>query len=156
MTYYADLSPLPDPRLHLVAVGWLAAAHPYERGRVDEPFFLRLMSALVDPWQPFAAGGFHRCEFCQFSGGPGRVNYSSRPGDQLTVTVGATNLFVPGRGVLYMAPSLIVHYIDAHDYTPPREFIDAVLACPEMRSADYLRAIRAVGGARLRKPTDMD
>ncbi len=154
MTHFPDLSRMPDDRLTLVAVGWLEPEHAYERGAVDERFFHRLMELLVEPWQPFAAAGFHRCGFCRFSGGLAPVTcYPMRSADRLTVTVGAANVFVPGRDVLYMAPSLIVHYIDAHEYKPPGEFIDAVMACPEMRSAGYLKAIHAVGGATLLEPT---
>jgi hypothetical protein len=43
--------------------------------------------------------------------------------------------------VLYAAPSLILHYIDAHEYAPPEAFCEAVLACPPMGSEAYLQAI---------------
>lgn len=33
-----------------------------------------------------------------------------------------------GRGVGYAAPELIAHYVEAHDYLPPTEFIEAVLS----------------------------
>jgi hypothetical protein len=43
--------------------------------------------------------------------------------------------------LLAVAPSLILHSMDAHEYAPPAAFCEAVLACPPMRSMDYLRAI---------------
>jgi hypothetical protein len=143
---------MPDPRLTLLAVGWLEPGHLYDKGPVDEAFFARLIELLVDPWQPFAAGGRHRCGFCRFTGGPVTVTYSMGTGQGSSIAVGVSNLFVPGDGVLYMAPSLVAHYIDAHEYRPPRAFVDAVLACPAMRSAPYLRALHAVGGAKLLTP----
>ena len=54
-------------------------------------------------------------------------------------------MFVPADGVLYAAPSLVAHSVDAHDYQPPAEFVRAVEACPPMRSMAYLRQLRACG-----------
>jgi hypothetical protein len=150
--HFADLERMPDPRLTLVAVGWLEPGHTYEQGTVDERFFSSLMELLVDPWQPFAAGGGHPCGFCAYSGGPGTVTYRSRKRPDCRVVVGSANVFVPSHDVLFMAPSLIVHYVDAHGYRPPAAFRDAVERCPPMRSSKYLRAINAVGGAKLLQP----
>src|SRR6202043_3617855 len=98
----------------------------------------------------------HRCGFCRFSGGPGLVRYQPPRGSPVCATVGAANLFVPGPDALYMAPSLVAHYVDAHEYSPPQEFIAAVLACPHMRSAEYLRAIHASGGTSLLRPAEAE
>lgn len=136
---------MPDTRLTLLAVGWLEPDAPHEKGKTDAAFFARLIDFLEEPWQPFAAAGRHPCGFCRLTGGPTSVSVEPERGPGLSVDVGIANLFVPGRDVLYMAPSLIVHFIDAHEYKPPYEFVEAVMACPEMRSAAYLRAIHAVG-----------
>jgi hypothetical protein len=50
---------------------------------------------------------------------------------------------------VYVAPSLVVHYIDAHQYAPPDAFQHAVTSCPPMRSMDYFKAIRKHGIHRL-------
>lgn len=71
----------------------------------------------------------------------------------MTISMGSTNLFVPGAAALYVAPSLILHYMDAHEYAPPAAFCQAVLQCPPMRSMAYLRAIRPYMAA-LRPPAD--
>lgn len=63
----------------------------------------------------------------------------------MTVPMGSENLFVPGHGLLYVAPSLIVHFIAVHGYQPPPAFCAAVLACPPMGSEDYLQAISSNG-----------
>jgi hypothetical protein len=52
---------------------------------------------------------------------------------------------VPGDAKIYLAPELILHYIDQHGYAPPSEFQQAVLDCPTMRSIEYLRAISELG-----------
>lgn len=59
----------------------------------------------------------------------------------LTVRFGANNLFVPGEGCVYVAPSMIVHYVDAHGYDPPVIFWQAVTNCPEMGSKAYRQAL---------------
>ncbi|AMV29564.1 hypothetical protein VT84_34535 [Gemmata sp. SH-PL17] len=55
--------------------------------------------------------------------------------------MGVSNLWLPGDGFLFVAPSLILHYMDAHEYSPPDEFQEAVRACPPMRSMAYLKAL---------------
>lgn len=61
--------------------------------------------------------------------------------DGVVIRFGANNLFVPGEGVIYVAPSMIAHYIDAHAYEPPAVFWEAVMKCPEMWSDAYGQAL---------------
>jgi hypothetical protein len=61
--------------------------------------------------------------------------------DGLVVHFGANNLYVPGEGCVYVAPSMIVHYIDVHRYEPPAAFWEAVMKCPEMSSETYRQAL---------------
>lgn len=65
--------------------------------------------------------------------------------DGLVVWFGPSNLFVPADGFIYVAPSMIVHYIDEHRYDPPSAFWEAVLKCPEMHTAAYRKAMIANG-----------
>lgn len=145
MSSFEDLSPWSFAGVTsdvLKAVGWLEKERPYLKGEVTDRFFDALLQLLVQPWQPAVAAGRHACSFCRFSGGPAQIVFKGT-----TVTVGASTVYVPGDGVIYVAPSLVAHYVDAHDYQPPREFVDAVLQCPPMRSMQYLRAIKSVGGS---------
>ncbi len=130
------------PGTRLLAVGWLERGHPYVRGTLGNDVFNRLMDLATDPWQPGGAiaAGRHRCDLCLFTGGPGVVSTRDR-----TVQIGQLNLFIPGEGVTYVAPSTVVHYMDAHEYLPPDAFQRAVLASPPMRSSAYLRALLANG-----------
>jgi hypothetical protein len=50
---------------------------------------------------------------------------------------------VPYNHTLFVAPELIIHYINAHHYRPPEIFCEAVLGCAPMRSQDYRRALAA-------------
>ncbi|ONI84449.1 hypothetical protein ALI144C_14930 [Actinosynnema sp. ALI-1.44] len=109
MTYYADLTPyrytLADQAM--VNVGWLEPGHEYTRGHVP----VRLVDALLKlgtrPRNKLR--GFHFCGFCNHYRGSGEIH-----------VVGPT-------GTRYAAPLLVIHYIFAHGYRPPAEFVDAVL-----------------------------
>lgn len=49
---------------------------------------------------------------------------------------------MPADGFLYVAPELILHYIERHQYLPPDDFCRAVLACPPCSSPAYLSAVK--------------
>lgn len=143
MTTLPDLAPCTEvlDSADVLAVGWLGAGAAYSVGPVDRAVFAKLMQLLVEPWDPYKSMGFHFCELCRFTGGTLSVSYSTGPGQQVTVQIGNRNLFIPAGGKLYVSPSSIVHYIDAHGYAPPPEFCAAVLACPPMGSMEYRLAL---------------
>jgi hypothetical protein len=58
--------------------------------------------------------------------------------------MGTANVFVPAGDVVFVAPSLLLHYIDSHEYQPPSEFQRAVKACPPMKSMAYLKAVKGI------------
>jgi hypothetical protein len=92
-------------------------------------FPFRLLISLSGKWrayQPVLFMGIHECTLC--------------PKDSRKV--GYRNLLIPTRHLLYVAPELIIHYIEDHGYQPPKEFIGAVLKCPEQESADYMELLR--------------
>lgn len=146
--YYADLSPFaPDPSANygkVLAIGWLDPAHDFRQGVVARDFVERLTDLLVNPWQPAVSMGRHSCGFCRFTGGPTEFHLENRIG-QPSPPMGIANLWLPGEDVLYVAPSLILHYMDAHGYAPPDEFQAAAMACPPMRSVRYMKAILKFG-----------
>ena len=44
-------------------------------------------------------------------------------------SLGSAEIRVKGKdGKVYAAPTLIYHYVAAHDYDPPKEFVEALLA----------------------------
>lgn len=141
MTWYADLSLCDyygaEAADKLRAVGWLEPGRPYSTGEVSEEFFEKLCELLANPWTPVCWLGVHSCEFCRFTGGGTTVGFKGYE----VRGVSARDLFVPGEDFLYVAPESIAHYIDAHGYCPPDEFCRAVMRCPTMRSAEYLRSI---------------
>jgi hypothetical protein len=125
----------------LRSVGWLELSHAFTLGPIDEDLLYRLFVLAEDAWQPIAFCGYHACEFCSAPKLFGtEVAFKGR-----RLTVGTANLFIPGNGVVYVAPSLIIHYLLAHQYQPPTEFVDAVRACPGMLTPEYIDAIRRFG-----------
>lgn len=128
---YEDLSPCTHfgvEQEKLLAVGWLDAQSAFAKGKVSSDFFKSLVELLADPWQPVAIAGRQPCSLCRFTGGPSEIKYAG-----VTARLGAANLFVPNVAHVFVAPSLIAHYIDAHDYCPPMQFQTAVANCPPMR-----------------------
>jgi hypothetical protein len=47
---------------------------------------------------------------------------------------------------VFVAPDAILHYVERHNYLPPRQFLDAVITCPEMGSEPYFTALVDAGG----------
>jgi hypothetical protein len=113
----------------LTAVAWLERDSIFEKGPVEETFFGKLCELVSDPWQPLVSPGFHSCGLCQFDG-PGCSN----------------NVFIPYQGKIFVAPVAIVHYVSTHWYQPPPIFVEAVMACPPMRSMEYKKALLSNGG----------
>ncbi len=128
MAWFEDLSPctaFPGEWSNLLAVGWLAKSHEYTRGA----FSRELIRALgeVNPWEPPAAPtATHRCDMCA-------------PESPIRSESGAH--FIPGDGVLYVAPRMISHYMREHGYVPPPSFTKALLACRLVEEATYHAAI---------------
>src|SRR5262245_36684941 len=141
MTWYEDLSPCdyfpaPTARQFLRAVGWLDCGHQYRTGSAPREVFIRLKSLLAKPWQPIVCLGGHSCELCRLE----------------SEATGHKNLFVPGDGILYVCPELILHYMIAHHYCPPDEFCQAVLRCPDCDSMEYRKLVLRNGASTLLHP----
>jgi len=140
MTYYPDPSACDyfgSIDVPLVAIGWLENGRPVPTGEVPEQVFEQLRELLRDPWGPVPFG-WHDCDLCVYRYGRSKLGTFRN-------TMGSKNVFVPGDAKIYVAPELILHYIDQHGYAPPSEFQQAVLDCPTMRSIEYLRAISELG-----------
>jgi hypothetical protein len=111
------------------AIGWLDASHEFPRGVVSLAFLLKIArfaersgeSTEALSW--LAAGGWHTCELCHGCDEGG-------------------NFGVPGDGVLYACPEMLVHYVCEHEYRPPDEFIRAVLASPLPGTAEYYQTVQ--------------
>ena len=109
---------------HVRAVGWLHSNHAYSKGEVPREFlerhkqFAAQCNESAEALYFGAWGGIHTCEFC------GRAHCSAEFG-------------VPADDVLFVAPQMVVHYIEQHGYCPPREFVAAVMRSPLPTSEEY-------------------
>jgi len=109
-----------------LAVGWLDGDIPAESiGRIEPD---RARTLLIERLT-FAAAhlqttaidwmGTHNCSFCD---GP------QTPLDDRGLSIWGNGEFrvLDGDDTIYVAPTLIAHYVEAHDYLPPAKFVDAV------------------------------
>lgn len=96
----------------VVFVGWLGAFRWHATGETDRTFRERLAMLCDSP--SFHHRGRFRCRKgrCKLS-----LHRAEGVGEILVVTAKS----------VYLAPSLTSHYVTAHRYRPPREFIDAVV-----------------------------
>jgi hypothetical protein len=126
MSYFADMgheSPVAGGE-HVRAIGWLHPDHAYTKGEVSAAFLSRLKQFVACGGKSAEAlyfgafGGFHTCEFC------GQAH-------------GICNFGVPSGPILFVAPEMLVHYIEQHGYSPPAEFVEAVLHSPLPDSEEY-------------------
>lgn len=111
------------------AIGWLGAGHAFPVGAVSPEFLAALHSHIRSAWQPVVCAGPHFCELCHEPPADKR----SRVGR----VGGSGNVWIPAGNAVYVAPELIIHYIEEHHYRPPDEFVTAVLACPKQGSAEF-------------------
>jgi hypothetical protein len=84
--------------------------HPFTIGIAPEGFLdvLKARVAGASIGSPFL--GVHQCELCNDPW-----------------AVGSDNIMFVRKGLRYIAPELIVHYVEAHCYLPPPDFVAAVL-----------------------------
>lgn len=125
--YYPDLTPYHFLAGHrppnTLNIGWLDIHHPFPTNKASEELLDALFERCLNP--DVQTRGFHKCEFCddqQFGG-----LKVCRHGRE--IWLGSAEITVEGAdGKIYAAPSLIYHYVAAHDYGPPKEFVEALLA----------------------------
>jgi len=105
------------------AIGWLEHGQPFPQG-APHPDFVTALKRHVDDagrWLPLVTFGAHFCDLgpCENAGS-------------------AQYVVIPAPSCFYVAPELITHYVERHQYAPPDEFVTAVLACPEQSSSAYV------------------
>jgi hypothetical protein len=131
VTYCEDLAPytyLPETvpaGVTIRCVGWLDAEHPFATGEAPGGFPERL-GALCAEHTAARTRGFHWCELCPAD----EADYPVvEKADGQDLSLGSAEVrVVAASGDWLAAPDLVYHYVRAHRYLPPQEFIDAVLA----------------------------
>ena len=128
MSYYADMGQesMVAAGPHIRAIGWLHPDHPFSTGNVPVDCLNRLKQFAAkcgessEELRIGVSAGFHQCEFCNKSHGVG-------------------NFGVPTDDTLFIAPEMVVHYIEQHGYRPADEFISAVMRSPIPDTEEYSR-----------------
>lgn len=125
--YFEDLSPYeygrraPNPAI--VNIGWLSGDHAYQTGDVPPELLEAVRRLVASPVNLYR--GVHTCEFCP---SPARTPNGAPQWPPVPGTTGNGEIRIRGReGRTYVAPVLVLHYIEAHRYRPPDVFIAAVL-----------------------------
>ncbi|MEU5647107.1 hypothetical protein [Streptomyces milbemycinicus] len=132
MTHYADLSPYAYPAgsvpegIEAVNVGWLEPGEEFPRGTVPEEF-VRSLALLCRDDPQMQMRGWHRCALPHLDGKDEYPMVIQVGEDR--ISLGSAEVRVVGRdGRWLIAPNLVHHYVTAHSYLPPEEFIDAITA----------------------------
>ena len=129
--YFQDLTPYEYARHSIrrnrLNVGWLSREHEFPIGDTSEDFRRVLNQLATNPTN--LCGGHHDCEFCE---SPLRKFFfwGSRYRPSASMDEGNGEIRVPAAegDVIYVAPQLVAHYVEAHRYLPPAAFVEAVLA----------------------------
>jgi hypothetical protein len=129
-------------------IGWLDGKHPFETGTVPAPLLGKLRhltlsdavnresqragtfdaaSALI-VHQMHVRGSPHECPFCGHAIALDPQD-TDRPRISDRFFLGTSEICIPAAAptpIFYSFPSLLLHYISAHRYLPPAEFLEAL------------------------------
>ena len=126
MAYFEDLTPYSyvqrTARDGELNIGWLDDQHCFTTGAVPEHVLAKIFELCKKPMN--LTRGKQSCLLCKERG---LVCSGGRNGVRLEL--GNGEIRVNGKsGKVYASPVMIYHYIEAHNYQPPQEFIEALLA----------------------------
>lgn len=125
LTRYAYIAESPNfstQGASMVNVGWLGGGHSFPTSDVNEEFAHAILLRAFDGCN--RCRGYHNCEFCDVKS-PIEVETPDRT---RRAVLGMSEIHVLGAdGTRFSAPSLIVHYVTAHQYDPPQQFKDSIL-----------------------------
>ena len=128
--YFRDLTPYSyssdlNTEGRLVNFGWLARGKPFQTGSLELDWLNKLGDAVVNYVNAYR--GTHDCEFCSTSADFLMVTIHGR-----ACLLGHAEAWVPAAdGRIFVAPTLVYHYVIAHQYRPPDAVVDALRALPE-------------------------
>ena len=139
MTFYSDLTEyeycdaLKRPRQ--LNIGWLTPGEDFDSAKSCA----EVLDAIWEICSVRIAStrGIHKCDLCK----PPKTIYEEL--NDCRILLGTSEIRVFGRDdVMYASPSLIFHYMLAHNYRPPSVFVDAILNGPRPPDAKYFDLLR--------------
>lgn len=148
MAYFPDLSSFSYHRSGIdkgfLNVGWLSSDYEFNRSSpVENPRHSRFLDnlALYVERPVIVHRGIHACDFCGI--GFDSVPCETHQGRELRLGYAVSAALGEGNQV-FVFPTLIFHYVVAHNYQPPDEFIQAVLTQPLPNTPEFLARLRSV------------
>ena len=115
----------------MLNVGWLDATHEFTKGNPPPGFLERLRVLFRTPVKRMR--GFHVCPFC-----PELPSLLEFPNGKQDIALyhscfeegrfSSAEIRISGQdGKIYASPMMILHYVEAHGYLPPKDFVEAVM-----------------------------
>lgn len=105
----------------LLTIGWLDNNYKFNQKKSSEEFLDKLFYLCCFPVNQ--TRGYYQCPFCNNEYGF-EVERNNKK-----LVLGSAEIIVKGKKrITYISPDLIYHYIEAHNYFPPYEFIEAVFS----------------------------
>jgi hypothetical protein len=137
--YFADLTPyqymISQPLPQVLNIGWLSPDYPYATGDCD-PDVSRLLEVHHEALWANQTRGYNGCHFC-----PDPYVDPTLDNEHGRFVLGSSELWVPTAGeTIFAAPSLVIHYLREHGYSPPAEFVAAVLGLPARLATGWTAA----------------
>jgi len=133
MTHFDDLSPYSyqPSESPMKNVGWLGAGASFPTGSTPARARDELLRISSEALPKNIMRGVHDCEFCEVES---PIRLETPYNERGWASIGMGEFHVQAKdGTIYSAPTLILHYIDEHNYLPPDGFIDALLGRAESR-----------------------
>jgi len=121
-----------------VNIGWLGASLDFEQMAPDESLLDLVWNYCKISVAQYR--GIHQCEYC----GSRRSDVAERHGEMRLLGSAEIRVFSES-GAIYAAPDLIYHYMAAHRYKPPEQFVSALRFGPHPCSREYQDRLAAIG-----------
>ena len=108
-------------------IGWLGNERDFNTGKMDSALRKKLDLAIkgssLASFTTEPERGYHYCYLC-----PRQFQAPFFTADGKEFECGNATLWIPAVDCdrYYVSPTTIVHFIDDHDYLPPKEYLDAL------------------------------
>ncbi|MGV6800795.1 MAG: DUF7919 family protein [bacterium] len=136
MTYYADFSKYvhfshQEKGSNVQNIGWLDKRKSFPKGVVDAKVIKKLEA--FTKYSVHQTRGFHYCTICKSD------DIIQYPMGDDNLLLGSAEIRIFGdNDVSYASPNMLLHYVTAHNYLPPKEFLAALLSSPVPPSKEYI------------------